>query len=258
MKHYGKTIPGVRQKEKGSLVTDIDIRCNNLIIREIKRRFPTHSIITEESSPIDNESPYTWHIDPIDGTHNYIRGLPLFGVSVAAAKNGKVVMGVICLPAFGKLYAAERGKGAFCNGRRIRVSPRRAIDYSFILFDSSASMRRKKLAFMHRIAGRMFNERVLGCAVYAAAMVAEGKSDAFVCFRTNSWDIAAGFLLIQEAGGRSGGPDHQLPGGAVGPGPGQLCCCRPRGAGEAAAAGEAVRVKGHHHRPCAPAYVLFH
>lgn len=202
MKHYGKAIPGVRQKEKGSLVTDIDIRCNDLIIREIKRKFPAHSIITEESSPIDNDSPYTWHIDPIDGTHNYIRGLPLFGVSVAAAKNGKVVMGVICLPAFGKLYAAERGKGAFCNGRRIRVSPRRAIDYSFILFDSSASMRRKKLAFMHRIAGRMFNERVLGCAVYAAAMVAEGKSDAFVCFRTNSWDIAAGFLLIQEAGGR--------------------------------------------------------
>src|SRR3989338_2011010 len=201
-RHFGKPIPGVRKKEKGSLVTDIDIQCNDLIIREIRKRFPSHNIVTEESPPINSGSEFTWFIDPIEGTHNYIRGLPLFGVSIAVAKGDSVLAGVIYLPAFNRLYAAERGKGAFCNGMRIHASSRRELDGSFILFDSSASTRRKKLKFMHRIASRMFNERVFGCAVYASVMVAEGRSDAFVIFKTNSWDITAGFLLIEEAGGR--------------------------------------------------------
>ncbi|HLD87072.1 MAG TPA: inositol monophosphatase family protein, partial [Candidatus Nanoarchaeia archaeon] len=125
LRHFGKKIPGIRKKEGKSLVTDLDIACNDLIVGMIKKRFPTHNIITEETSPINQQSQYTWHIDPIDGTHNFIRGIPLFGVSIACARNGKVELGVIYLPLFRKMYVAQKGKGAFLNGKRIRVSEKK-------------------------------------------------------------------------------------------------------------------------------------
>ncbi len=199
-KHYGKKIPGVRSKGT-SLVTDVDIWCNEAIIGEIRKNFPEHNIISEESKQKKTPSEYTWFVDPVDGTHNFIRGLPLFGTTIAVAKNDKVIVGVIYLPVFNKLYVAEKGKGAWCNGKRIRVSKRKELDFSFLLFDSSSSTRKKKLKFMHSISTHLFNERVLGCAVCATAYVADGSADALMFFSTNSWDISAGFLLIEEAGG---------------------------------------------------------
>lgn len=200
MKHYGKKIPGVRSKGT-SLVTDVDIWCNEAIISVIRKRFPEHNIISEESKHNKTPSDFTWFIDPIDGTHNYIGGLPLFGTTVAVAKGNEVILGVIYLPVFDKLYVAEKGKGAWCNGKRIFVSTKTDLDFSFLLFDSSSSTRKKKLKLMHSISSHLFNERVLGCAVCACAYVAEGSADATVTFKTNSWDIAAGFLLIEEAKG---------------------------------------------------------
>ncbi len=199
-KYYGKKIPGVRSKGT-SLVTDVDIWCNEAIIKEIRKKFPEHNIISEESKHKKTNSEYTWFVDPIDGTHNFIAGLPLFGTTVAVARGKEVVLGVIYLPVFDKLYVAEKGKGAFCNGKRIRVSKRKELDFSFLLFDSSSSTRKKKLKLMHSISSHLFNERVMGCAVCATAWVAEGSADAMIMFKTNSWDIAAGFLLIEEAGG---------------------------------------------------------
>src|SRR3989338_6066113 len=89
LRHFGKKIPGIRKKEGKSLVTDLDIACNDLIVGMIKKRFPTHNIITEETSPINQQSQYTWHIDPIDGTHNFIRGIPLFGLSFTKCMSRK-------------------------------------------------------------------------------------------------------------------------------------------------------------------------
>jgi myo-inositol-1(or 4)-monophosphatase len=200
-KYYGKKIPGVRSKGT-SLVTDVDIWCNNVIIKEIKKNFPEHNIISEESRQKRTTSPYTWFIDPIDGTHNYIRGIPLFGTTVAVARKDEVVAGAIYLPAFNKLYVAERGKGAFCNGRRIRVSKMKKLDFSFIVFDSSTKGKRKKMRFMRTLSTMLFDERMVGCAIVAAAWLAEGTIDSYVIFKTNAWDIAAGFLLIEEAGGK--------------------------------------------------------
>src|SRR3989338_2370036 len=198
---YGKRIPGVRNKG-GSLVTDVDIWCNEAIIREIKKEFPHHNIISEESNQKKTDSEYTWFIDPIDGTHNFIRGLPLFGTTVAVAKGDEVLVGIIYLPVFNKLYVAEKGKGAFCNGRRIEVSKQKKLEFSFVVFDGSSKATIKKIEFWENISTKLLNERNLGSAIYAAALLAEGNVDTLVYFQTNSWDVAAGFLIVEEAGGR--------------------------------------------------------
>jgi myo-inositol-1(or 4)-monophosphatase len=200
-RYYGKKIPGVKNKG-GSLVTDVDLWCNDAIIKEIKKKYPTHNIISEESTQKKTDSEYTWFIDPIDGTHNFIRGLPLFGTTVALAKNDEVIIGVIYLPVFNKMYVAEKGKGAFCNGLRIHVSKEKDLEFSFVVLDGSSKATDKKIEFWKSISTKLLNERNLGSAIYASALLAEGCVDSLAYFQTNSWDVAAGFLLIEEAGGK--------------------------------------------------------
>lgn len=202
MQYFDKDIPGVRNKDGKSLVTDVDQESERLIIREIRKKFPDHNIVTEESPAQMKGSDWTWYIDPIDGTHNFIKGIPLFGVSIAYAHKGKMEYGVIILPAFKKTYVAERGKGAACNGRPVQVSDKAGMDFSTILLDSSLHGRKGSLAFLKKNSAGLFSERMTGCAVYSAALLAEGKAAGWLIYKTHPWDIAAGFLLIEEAGGR--------------------------------------------------------
>ena len=121
MKHYGN-IKSINEKANRSYFTNVDLASEKLIISSIIKKFPKHNIVTEESKPINNKSDYTWYIDPIDGTHNYIRKFPLFGVSIGVAYKGKMKYGVINLPCFNELYFAEKDKGALLNGKGIKVS----------------------------------------------------------------------------------------------------------------------------------------
>lgn len=130
MKNYGK-IKNIKTKEKNSYVTNIDLESEKTIFSIIRKKFPEHNIISEESGSLNKKSEYTWYIDPLDGTHNYINNIPIFGVSIALAQNKIVKYGAICLPYFNEFYIAEKGKGAFLNGKRIKVSNKKKFEKIF-------------------------------------------------------------------------------------------------------------------------------
>ena len=189
-------------EKKDSLVTNVDLECNRTIIKTIKTRFMSHNIVSEETGVEDNKSDYTWYIDPIDGTHNFARKIPIYGVSVALACKGRVIMGAVSMPYFNNTYFAEKGRGAFLNNKKMRVSKKKELNYYMIGIDFPSSRRQYSLDFLNHISRHVVDVRQLGCAVYQAVLVAEGKIDAYVIQHTNPWDIAASFLLIEEAGGK--------------------------------------------------------
>lgn len=192
----------VKDKKGTSLVSNVDLECNKTIIKIIKKKFPGHNILSEETGFEDNKSDYTWHIDPIDGTHNYVRKIPLYGISVALARHGQVIMGAVALPYFSHLYFAEKGKGAFLNGRKIHVSRKNKLHFYNIAIDFPSARRQYSLSFLNNIASHIVDVKQFGCAVYHGALLAEGKLDAYVIQKTNPWDIAAAFLIIGEAKGK--------------------------------------------------------
>ena len=202
MKHYGK-VRYVKEKDKTSYFTNVDLASEQLIISAIRKKFPEHNIISEESGNAKKASDYTWYIDPLDGTHNYIKKLPLFGTSIGLEHKGKVILGVISLPYFNELYFAESGKGAFLNGRRISVSGQKNLKRAFVVTDLALRYHPEgKIRMIKKMKGNIYDLRVLGCAVYDYSMVARGSADAYVTNYTNSWDMAAGALIVEEAKGK--------------------------------------------------------
>lgn len=202
LKHYGK-VKSIKAKDNLSYVSNVDLESEKCIISAIRKTYPEHDIISEESGRLNKKSDYIWHIDPLDGTHNYINNIPLFGVSIALEYKGKIILGVINLPYFNELYFAEKGKGAFLNGKHIKVSNKKDLKKSFIAVDLVLRHNpEKKIKFLKKLEGHVHDLRVLGSAVAAVAYVARGSADLYLVQQTNSWDISAGFLLIEEAGGK--------------------------------------------------------
>ena len=198
---YGKK-GAVKQKSNKTLVSIADIEANKAIINTIKRQFPTHSILSEETGFEDNNSDYKWVIDPLDGTHNYLHEIPIFGTSIALEYKNKVVIGVLGFPIMRLTAIAEKNKGAFLNGKKIRVSNKKNLDHSFIMFEFSYGNRKEKIGFLEKLIHEIIDVRNLGSAVYNLLLVASGKSDGYVVLSTHEWDVAAGFLLVEEAGGK--------------------------------------------------------
>ena len=202
MNHYGK-VRYVKEKDKKSYFTNVDLESEKLIISAIREKFPGHNIISEESGNANKDSEYTWYIDPLDGTHNYIKKFPLFGTSIALEHMGQIKFGVISLPYFNELYFAEKGKGAFLNGKKIRVSSQKNIKKAFVVTDLALRYYPEdKIMMIKKLKGKVYDLRVLGCAVYDYAMIARGSADAYLTRYTNSWDMAAGALIVEEAGGK--------------------------------------------------------
>ncbi|MBI2208935.1 inositol monophosphatase [Candidatus Woesearchaeota archaeon] len=202
MRNYGK-VKYVREKDQESYFTNVDVESEKLIISAIRKNFPGHNIISEESGNANKASEYTWYIDPLDGTHNYIKKFPLFGTSIALEHKGQVKFGAINLPYFNELYFAEKGRGAFLNGKRIRVSSQKNIKKSFVVTDLALRhYPEDKIRIIKKLKGKVYDLRVLGCAVYDYAMIARGSADAYITRYTNAWDMAAGGLIVEEAGGR--------------------------------------------------------
>ena len=205
----------VHYKSKKDVVTRADIASEKLIVEGIRSVFPTHCIRTEEAGVIEGEDPrYLWIIDPVDGTVNFSRGIPLWGISIALHFEGKPLVAAINLPNLGELYTASKGGGAFMNGRPIHVSREadsvHAIvsngdfnvgDVSKINEQNSRNFAREAEAF----------ERVkcLGSAVVEGCFTACGRIDCFVMTMSYPWDIAAIALMVEEAGGMSTRIDGQ-------------------------------------------------
>ncbi len=198
--HLGR-IKKIRAKGDRDLVTDIDLTAERILKNLIIREFPTDSILSEESS-LQQGSDFRWIIDPLDGTHNYIHNINIFGVSVALAYREEVIMGIIYMPEEDELYFAQRGKGSYRNGRRIHVS-QRAIREATLIFDSSIRYQKSRmLRDLGKLIHNVFNVRMLGSTVRGLSYIAEGRAEVEIEYNDKLWDFAAGLLLVEEAGGR--------------------------------------------------------
>ena len=201
LKYYGKTNPS-KEKSNKTLVSMADLEANKTIVKIIKKNFPHHSILTEESEFEDNKSDYKWVIDPLDGTHNFLHGIPLFGTSIALEYKNEIVLGILHFPILKLTAVAEKGKGAFLNGKRIRVSDKQEINHSLIIFEYAYTNRMEKVDFIKKFIHTTIDLRNFGSAIYDLLLVACGKADGFVILSTHEWDIAAGFLIVEESGGK--------------------------------------------------------
>ncbi len=238
-RRFGK-INKIRAKGDRDLVTDIDLAAERIIKNQIIKEFPQDKIISEEN-PVKQKSKFTplekatdkvgggknigadgglmppsaetvrerssltgftWIIDPLDGTHNYIHNINIFGVSIALAYKDEVVVGVIYMPQEDGLYLVQRRKGAFRNGRRISVSQRK-IREATMIFDSSIRYQKNRmLKDLGRLIDEVFNVRMFGSTVRGLVDIAEGKAEVEIEYNDKLWDFAAGLLLVEEAGGR--------------------------------------------------------
>ncbi|GAA6152992.1 inositol monophosphatase family protein [Pseudoteredinibacter isoporae] len=195
------------EKGRNDFVTEIDQASEKEIIYHLRKAYPEHTIRGEETgvSP-GNDSDYEWIIDPLDGTTNFIHGIPHFAVSIACKYKGQIEHAVVLNPITLEEFTASRGRGATLNGRRIRVSPRKGMDGALIgtgiPFNGYAFEHiTPYLAALQEIAGQTAGIRRPGAASLDLAYVAAGRFDGFWEMNLQEWDIAAGVLLVKEAGG---------------------------------------------------------
>jgi myo-inositol-1(or 4)-monophosphatase len=200
----GEALSEIEKDGGTTFATAVDVACEEVILGALRPRFPHHRFIAEESGDSgDPSSAYTWAIDPLDGTVNYVSGQPYFAVSIGLIRYDAPVLGVIHLPAFGTTYWATRGQGAFRDDTRIHVSKQAQLRRSFVGFDMSdlgtraAEIRR----LLVPAADSIRFAYVFGSAATNLAFVADGTLDGYA-HNASIWDFAAGVLLVEEAGGR--------------------------------------------------------
>lgn len=188
---------------KNNLVTDVDKKSESMIISRIRKAFPEHSILAEESGNAGAESEYQWIIDPLDGTTNYAHGFPFFCVSIAAARGGVMETGVVYDPTRDELFTARKGEGAYLNGRKINVSGTLTVDGSLIAtgFAYHPVERLNNLKYMGKVLEVAQAVRRAGSAALDLCYVAAGRFDGFWEQGLKPWDTAAGHLIVKEAGG---------------------------------------------------------
>jgi myo-inositol-1(or 4)-monophosphatase len=196
-----------------NLVTEMDARAEALIVDRLLGAFPDDAILAEERGAAAGRSGRRWIIDPLDGTTNYAHGLPIYGVSIALEIGGRVQLGVVYDPSQRELFVAERGAGAFCNDARLTVSTAATLDASLLATGFPYDIRVKddnNLREYAAFAVRTRGVRRLGSAVLYLAWLAAGRFDGYWELRLGPWDVAAGGLMVEEAGGRltaiTGGP----------------------------------------------------
>ncbi len=194
----------INYKGETDLVTDVDQSCEELIVSLIRARHPGHDILAEENDYAELSSGYTWVIDPLDGTTNYAHGIPWFCVSIALEIKEQLTVGVIYHPMMDQLFTAVKGEGAFLNGERLTVSSREPLKRSLLAtgFPYDRAMdpdNNFDNFFKFQMAARAV--RRFGAAALDLAYVATGRLDGFWESKLKPWDVAAGVLLVQEAGG---------------------------------------------------------
>lgn len=204
MRHYGKVKTPRTKGDRGDIVTEVDIKSEDYIVERIRSAFPRDSIISEEAGHLgEARAEHTWLVDPLDGTRNYALGIPFFSISIALAKGGAGEAGAVYDPLHDEMFYAARGEGATMNGMPIEVSAEPHVEDALI----SVSWLRRRVdqsrfvGYIDRISRRTSYFRRLGSAALIAAYVAAGRVDAYIQGAINPWDIAAGTVLVSEAGG---------------------------------------------------------
>ncbi len=202
----------ISYKRPSDLVTEADRRSEALIVDRLSKHFPTHAIISEEGGGQKIASDYSWFVDPLDGTTNFAHGFPFYCVSLGLEHRNEVIAGVVYDPSREELYSAEKGAGAFLNGRRLQVSKNERLSESLLAtgfppYDHNHDL---NVQLFFQFTQKSHGIRRAGSAALDLCAVAAGRFDAFWELTLNPWDKAAGALLVTEAGGRvsnlSGGP----------------------------------------------------
>ncbi|MCI0531420.1 MAG: inositol monophosphatase [candidate division Zixibacteria bacterium] len=195
----------ITYKGEINLVTEIDRRSERVIVDHLHKNFKSHAILTEEEYSLHKNSEFRWLVDPLDGTTNYAHGFPVFCVSIALMKGDELILGVVCQPLLEELFLAEKNSGAWLNKKRIRVSNssqlRRSLLATGFPYDIRTS-RNNNLNHFKNFALRAQAVRRAGAAALDLAYTAAGRFDGFWEFKLNPWDLAAGVLLVEEAGGK--------------------------------------------------------
>jgi myo-inositol-1(or 4)-monophosphatase len=208
----------ISYKGEVDIVTESDRRSEAMIVARLRERFPGHGIVAEEGSgAMTAGAKHCWHVDPLDGTTNFAHGYPCFAVSIGLSEDGEPVAGVVFNPVSGELFTAARGEGAYLNEKRIHVSLVDKLANGLVAtgFPTHQRKRSANINYYWEFTLRSHGVRRDGSAALDLCSVACGRFDAFWEFSLNSWDTAAGVLLVREAGGIvtdiGGGPYH--PGG---------------------------------------------
>ena len=180
----------VSKKSQRDFVTNADLKVEKIIIDELEKARPNFSFISEERGLKKNkDTDHTWVIDPIDGTNNFLHGIPHFAISIALISFNEIISGLIFDPIKDEIFFAEKNKGAFLNNQRIKVSKKKDIDECLFAIGENLKIETD------------FLSRKSGCAALDLAYVAAGRYDGYFQKKLNLWDIASGMLLVQEAGG---------------------------------------------------------
>lgn len=198
---------GFELKGDYDLVTAADRASEQFIVEQLRKRFPTHGIVAEEGGRAELDAEMRWYVDPLDGTTNFAHQYPLWNVTLGLARGGEVIAGVVYDPRNQELFAAERGAGARLNGAPIRVSQAKSLNDALVStgFPSRKRHLNVNIHFYYQLAMSTHGVRRGGSAAIDLAYTACGRLEAFWEFGLNPWDMAAGTLLVEEAGGKVSG-----------------------------------------------------
>ena len=203
----------VSQKAPGDYVTAADQTVDKFLREELAKVRPGYAFLTEETGAVPGTDPeHRFIIDPIDGTMNFMHSVPFFAITIALERKGELVAAITYNPITDEMYSAEKGGGAFLNNKRMRVAQRRDIHDTLVSYEmphrggKELPLSRAELSVLQ---GRVVGIRGTGSAALSLAYVAAGRFDAMVCRNINQWDIAAGILLVREAGGFVSDPDSE-------------------------------------------------
>lgn len=193
----------IESKGRGNVVTEIDYLIERQSIELLQREYPTFNILSEEKGETAGSAEYTWILDPIDGTRNFVSGMPIFSLTLALMYKDQVVLGATLDPFRDELFLAELGRGTTLNGRDVQIGSNHTVQDGVISSDMGYSDERahNALKLMVHLWPRTQSIRILGSAALALAYVASGRLDLYFHHMVSPWDTAAGILLVREAGG---------------------------------------------------------
>ncbi len=204
-RNFGKVVGTTKPEDNNQVLTETDLEVGKVLVERVLKKFPKHNVIDEEAGVIDNGSEFTWVIDPIDGTSNFAAGLPLYGIMMGLLENDQPVVGGVALPAFNEIYFAAKDQGAFCNGKRIRVTKEKELSKSLVCwgidgYQNNPDKTRRECQLLAEIVLRIRNFRSSN-SIYDGMMVAKGVYGAYLHTNYAVWDIVAKQIIVEEAGG---------------------------------------------------------
>ncbi len=198
-----KTSKEINFKGRKDIVTDVDLAAEKAILGLLQEEFPDFGVLAEESKPLETESPFTWVVDPLDGTRNYAAGVPHFCTVVALSYGDKPVVGVTYDAMREEMFTAEQGKGAYLNGERLEISENQRVSEALLCFDLGYVDEKAGLAIdmIRSLWPDMISMRLMGSSALGVAYAAANRVDLYFHHSLSPWDVASGHVLVREAGG---------------------------------------------------------